>query len=88
MDLLPSVVSGPLITVAVAMIKLFNLPDNMAPWIALVFAIVSTVIVHVLGVTPDIATNIVGAIVTWAISMGTHEAAKNIALVGKVQDNV
>lgn len=77
MDLI-ALLPAPLITLAIAILKRFSLPSTAAPWVALALAVVSTVVIRVLGITPDNLVSIVVFLAAWVGSMGTHEAAKNL----------
>lgn len=79
MDLI-ALLPAPLITLAVALLKVFGMPSGVAPWVALVLAVLTTVAIRFLGISADTLMTVVIAIATWLGSMGTHEAAKNIAL--------
>lgn len=79
MDLLV-LLPAPLITLATAILKFFGLSSAMAPWVALALAIVSTVAIHVFGLTNTFILDIVAFLIAWLGSMGTWEALKNILM--------
>lgn len=79
MDLL-LLLPPPLITLAIQLAKKVGLPENAAPWLALGLAVVSTIVVHVLGFTPNATLDIIAFVVAWLGSMGTWEAIKNLII--------
>jgi hypothetical protein len=79
MDLI-ALLPVPLITLAVTLLKVFGMPSAAAPWVALVLAAISTVLIRVFGFNADVLMTLVTFLIGWLGSMGTHEAAKNIAL--------
>lgn len=68
----------PLITLAVQLLKFFGAPSAAAPWIALALAVLSTIVIHVLGITEGALLSLVAFLVAWLGSMGTWEALKNL----------
>lgn len=79
MDLI-ALLPAPLITLAVQIIKKLGLPDGTAPWVALGLAVVSTIVIHILGVTESVVMDALALLVAWLGSMGTWEALKNLVL--------
>jgi hypothetical protein len=79
MDLLV-LLPAPLITLATAIVKKLGLPDGAAPWVALGGAIVTTITIHVFGVTDNVIEAGVALLVGWLGSMGTWEGIKNLFL--------
>lgn len=79
MDLLV-LVPAPLITLAVQLIKFFGMPSNVAPWVALALAVISTIVIHYLGVSDNALEAVIAFLVAWLGSMGTWEGLKNTVL--------
>lgn len=77
MDLLV-LLPPPLITLAVQLLKFFGLPPAAAPWVALALAVISTIVIYVLGITESAMLSVVAFLVAWLGSMGTWEALKNL----------
>jgi hypothetical protein len=79
MDLI-TLLPAPIITLAITLLKVFGMPSGAAPWVALVLAAISTVLIRVFGFNADVLMTVITFLIGWVGSMGTHEAAKNIAL--------
>jgi hypothetical protein len=70
----------PLITLAVQVLKFLGMPSSAAPWVALAFAVIATIIIHVLGIEQGVLMSVVVFLVGWLGSMGTWEALKNLIM--------